>query len=480
MCYNFRVKSKALITISLCSVLVGAGITAYGAPTFASGATSSATEYPDIFIDCVNDNLDGLIDFATDGKSYAFADKTGVVVVENEERTVYEIKNISALDSYAGTYYYQLGTVSYSLPLKTESDYDGFPSDYSRAILADGSDYIIHTDGKCYYRAYGELSYSPLEGDEGEQTCYKLKVYDGVAYALLGSGTSAKNDKTVKKLNGKSCESVNPTYIDFKGVTEVSIGTVKESLSSFNSEKLHFATLEHGSYYTQIDLENLSGSYFSVIDDDIDYGTYRCGYDGVITSDEIMLVLGESGNATVFTYGGNCYITLSKKLQQDDYTQNTSVEETNFQAYINAPDWIYSSPYICNATKTVELTALDTVKVVGKVSTKIVDRQFYKIEFGEGEDISTGYVLEEFLEAYPESETEHPDDKNFGVIKDDRYEDGDLVKIVVLLLIVIALVLIGLSYITYVLTSKKRRALKRAESQNGDGEQSELNDERED
>ena len=465
MCYNFRVKSKALFTISLCSVFAAAGVAAYGSSLFAAAATPSATEYPTIFTDYVNDNLDGVVDFATDGESFAFADKKGIIVVENEERTWYDIKNVSALDYYDGTYYYKQGPTSYSLPAKEEASYDLFPTDYSRAILADGSDYIIHTDGKCYYRAYGELSYSSLVGGEGDMTCSKLKIYDNVAYALLGSGTGTKNDITVKKLSGTACTDVNPSYIDFTGVETVALGTIKSSLQTYNLKELHFSKLNDGSYYTKINIDNLSGSYFDAKREN----TFKCGDDGAISSDEIMLVLGESGNAKVFTDGTNCYIALSENLEKDDYTEKTSITEAEFtNAYINAPDWIYASPFLGGATKAVKLTAGDSVKVTGKVSTQIVGLQFYRVELGEGEEIVTGYVLSEFLQPYTVGETEHPDDKNFGAVKDPHYSDDDLVKVVVLLLIVIALVLIGLSYITYQLTSKKRKALKQAESQKDD------------
>ena len=471
MCYNFRVKSKALFTISLCAALTAAGVATFGGTLSASAATST-TDYPEIFTDYVNDNLVGLVDFATDGSTFAFADRNGIVVVDNGERTQYEISNVTALDCDDGTYYYKRGANSYSLLTSELADYE-FSSDYSRAILSDRSDYIIHTDGKCYYHAYGELSYSPLDGNESDKTCSKLKVYNDVAYALLETDepNGYGNDFTVKKLHGKTCEDVNPSYIDFKEVEKVALGTIKSSLLNYNLEKPHFAKLDYASYYTQINIHNLSGDYFDIgenakngVTDDKakkEY-TFKCGYDGVITSDTVVLILGESGNAKVFTYNDSCYIALSKNLTEVS-SEQPGLEETNYNAYLNAPDWLYSSPYICDATKAVELTAGDSVKVTGKVTSKVGGRQFYQVQFYDGDEQITGYVLEGFLNGY--AETEHPDDKNFGVIDDPRYSDDDLVKIVVLLLIVIALVLIGLTYITYVLTSKKRKALKQAENQ---------------
>lgn len=467
MCYNFGVKSKALLTISLCAVLAAAGGVAYKGTSFASAATLT-TDYPDIFIDCVNDNLVGLVDFATDGESFAFADKNGIVVVGNGERTLYEISNVNALDCKDGAYYYRRGTTSYSLATSELSDYE-FSLDYKFARLSDGSEYIIHTDDKCYFRAYGELSYSSLDGDESDKACYKLKVYDNVAYALLKSDTPS--EYTVKKLDGRTCDDVNPSYIDFKGVEKVALGTIKNSLLKYNLDKPHFAKLSFDSYYTQINIYNLSGDYFDIGENNKsgtndgqskkEY-TFKCGEDGAIGSDAVVLILGESGNAKVFTYNENCYIALSTNLTEVN-SEQTGLEEKDFNAYLNAPDWLYSSPYICDATKAVELTAGDSVKVTGKVTSKIGGRQFYQVQFYDGDEQVTGYVLENFLNSY--SEAEHPDDKNFGVIDDPHYSDDDLVKIVVLLLIVIALVLIGLTYITYVLTSKKRRALKQAEGQ---------------
>ena len=464
MCYNFRVKSKALFTISLCAAFAAAGAAILSGTTTASAATAPSTHYPTNLTGYVNDNLEGFVDFATDGDSFAFADRNGITVVENGERTKYDIKNVSALDYYDSTYYYKLGPACYSLSTLEQSDNDKFLTDYSYARLNDGSQYKIHTDAKCYYLAENELNFRPIEiSDE----CTKLKVYNNIAYAFIKSSESSKI--TVKKLDGTTCEDVNPSYIDFTDVEKVALGTIKSSLGSYNLDKLHFAKLEYGKYYSEININNVSGEYF-----DADRNkTYRCGDEGAISADEIMLVLGESGSdTTVFTHGGKCYIAYSEHLKTDDYTEQTSVEEAEFtNAYVNAPDWIYSSPYLCGATKAVKLTAGDAVRVTGKISTEIIGLQFYKVEFGEEDEKATGYVLSGLLKPYTADDTEHPDDKNFGVINDPYYSEDDLVKIVVLLLIVIALVLIGLTYITYVLTSKKRKALKQAESEKTDADE---------
>lgn len=472
MCYNFRVKSKVIFTISLCAAFAAAGVAAYAnsSPTYA--ATSSDKDYPLIFTEFVNENLDGLVDFATDGKSYAFADRNGIIVVKDEERTKYDIKNVSALDYYNGTYFYKMGSNSHSLPTLEPVNYE-FSTDYSHKSIYDDSgkilcEYKIHTDGKCYYLAKNELNFVPIE-DSGE--CYKLKVYNKVAYALIASDEPGADGKiTVKQLNGTECKDVNPSYIDFTGVEQVALGSVKDSFKSYNLEKLHFSRLKFGSYYTEINIDNLSGEYFDTDKDK----TYKCGDDDAIRSDEVMLILGEtgeSGKTKVFTHGGKCYMAHTDSLQPDSETEDNSIETAEFtDAYINAPDFIYSSPFLVNATKTAKLSAGDEVKVKGKLSNVIVGMQFYKIEYGEGDEKTTGYVLSEFLRPFIAGETEHPDDKNFGVVKDPDYSEDDYVKIAVLLLIVVVLVLIGLSYITYVLTNRKHRMVKQIETEKTDEE----------
>ena len=469
-------KRKSLFTISLCTLAVTAGVALFGAPSVASAATSS-TKYPNIFTETVNDNFDGLKDFATDGNSYAFADSNGITVVKNGERTQYEVSKVEALDCKDGVYYYKSKDSTYSLPADGEGSpelslFNDFYKNDSHVQIYDGGkvlcEYKIHIDGKCYYLAENALNFEPIENSN---TCTKLKVYNNTVYALIETDTlnDNGNNLTVKKLGGKADEDINPTYIDFKGVMGIELGTIKSSLLNYNLSSPHFSKLESGSYYTQIDIENLSGKYFKLGDNgsaeestaeikDKLYYTFKCGDEDAISPDTELLVLGESGNATVFTYDDKCYITL--KLTTED---DIGLEPAEYNALINAPDWIYSSPYPCNATKTVELTAHDTVKVTGKVESKISGRQFYQVQFYKGDDQVTGYVLESFLSSYPE--TEHPDDKNFGTIVDPEYSDDDLVKIVVLLLIVIVLVLIGLTYITYILTSKKRKAAKQAEGQ---------------
>ncbi len=460
MCYNFRVKSKALFTISLCAVCAAAGAAAYSHSSAYAATDGAATHYPEIFTEYVNDNLEGLTDFATDGQSYAFADRNRIVVVENGERTKYEIKSVSAIDYANGTYYYKLGSNSYSLPSCESANYE-FSSDYSRAIItgtdARSGDYKI-VEGKAYFCTVGSLSYTPLDTQDD---CLKFKVYNNTAYAFMQSAESNEkgNTVTVKKLEAENITDVNPSYIDFKGTKQVSLGTIKTSLATFNSQSPHFVTLNYGSYYTEININNLSGDNFEALE------TYKCGDEGTIPSDEVMLALGETGNAKIFTYGGKCYITLSASLKSDDYTDETCIGQAEFEnAYINAPDWIYSSPHLCTATKGAKIAAGDAVKVTGKVSNEIVGLQFYKVELGEGEAKTTGYVLSGLLRPYTAEESDHPDDKNFGVIKDPDYSEEDVVKITVLLLIVIALVLIGLSYITYVLTSKKHKMYKQIDT----------------
>lgn len=462
MCYNFRVKSKVIFTISLCTAIAAAGIATYGGSGSVYAATSPATHYPEIFTEYVNDKLDGFVDFATNGKkSYAFADRNGIIVVENEERTKYDIRGVSALDYVNGSYYYKLGSNSYSLSTSEPVNYE-FTN--PPALLDDGSQYEI-IEEKCCYHAKGTYDFKPID-DTNE--CYKLKVYNNVAYAILKTEANEYgNTKIVKKLNGTSSEEVNPSYIDFTGVEDVGLGTIKSSLSSYNLEKPRFATLDYGSYYTEINMDNLSGDSFDADKDK----TYKCGDIGAIAADEVMLVLGETGNAKVFTRGGECYIALSKNLQTATQVEDESVDSPEFtDAYINAPDFIYSAPYLLNATKAAKLAAGDAVKVVGKISSEIVGLQFYKIEFGDDDNKTTGYVLSDFLRPYTAGETEHPDDKNFGIIKDPGYTEDDYVKIVVLLLIVVVLVLIGFAYISYILTNKRRKSVKPIETDKPDEE----------
>lgn len=461
MCYNCGVKSKSLSEISYVAAVAVAGIAGvcatagFFAPRNAYASAYRETRYPEIFTEYVNDNLDGFTDFATDGKSYAFADRNGIIVVKDETRTPYDVKNVSAIDCYDGKYYYKVGSNSYSLSTLETADY-AFSSDYSRAILSDGSDYIIHTDGKAYFRAFGELTYEPIENSSA---CKKLKVYANIAYAFLeGEANDNGNTVTVKKLSGVSCTDVNPSYIEFKGTKHVSLGDVKTSLKTFNTQKPEFVTLNAGSYYTEIDINNLAGEEFDAKE------TYKCGDMGALYPSEVMLSLAETGNAKVFTDGEKCYIALSKNLKTDDYATEGGITEAEFtRAYVTAPDRIFSSPYLSDSTALCEIGAGDEVRVLGKVSAQNVRLQFYKVETGEGANKVTGYMLGGLLQPASDGEGEHPDDKNFGIVSDPDYSQDDLIKIVVLLLVVIALVLIGLAYVTYVLTSKKRGKYKKVD-----------------
>ncbi|MBD5632304.1 MAG: hypothetical protein HDP34_03660 [Clostridia bacterium] len=444
------VKKLSFLTISLCTAACSA-LTCGGLTAFAD--TGAQTVYPEsTFIQHANDGLSGISDYAANGGIYAFADGNSITVIESENRTVYEIGSlVTALDCSDGKFYYKDGTgTTFSLPDKTAVQNYTF-QEYDELVSTDDGEYKL-LDGKINYCPKASAQYEEIASDE---TFSKLKKYDGVAYAVGG-------DKLYKLLKTE-LEHVNPSYTDFSKTSQIIIGNTVDKLKGCNLDKPHFVSLKGGAYITSLNLDDLSGEYFRV------GKTYKIGASDAPAAGKEALLLCKTGandEVSIVTLGGVCYMMLTENAPEVEKPE-AMVPTDNTTATVSiAESFAYSSPYVCNGTKLFALKSGETVKVLGKVlkttSSELV-RDFYKIEYtDENGETVTGYVPFGYI-----SEFNYSEDEPFKT-EDPDYTQSDAVKTVILVLVIVALVLIAVGYLTYVTTSDKTK--KRNKGNNKKGE----------
>lgn len=434
------VKVKQALTTLFCGVLSATALLTGAALSHAENAdaASAKTHYPEVFTGNINDEMPAITDFATDGETFVFADRSCIMKVSGGERIRYDVRAVSALDFSGGKFYYRVGTQAYTLGDDEAVEYT-FRTDFPSP--PDGDYKILESEGvgSVYYCAKSALNFEKIAGADGVT---RLKVYKNTVYALKADG--------VYKLNGLNApESVNPSYTDFSDTQTVSVGTAVDDLKSYNLTSPHMAMLERGAYFTEIVLNNLLGAeYFTV-------GETYTDADGIFPYDDAVLILCETGNAAIFTYGGKNYVTLSQNCVQLDSALST-VAFT--QAIVSAENCAYAAPYVGDALKSFNLKAGEVVKVIGMAGkNSAVNDEFYLVEHTSASGkTEVGYMLTDMVIGYFGDESpSSPDDKNYQQVADPEYSDKDLVKVVILVIVIILLVLIALGYLVYVATGKK-------------------------
>ncbi len=434
-------KKLGFVTISLCAAVC---FTAAGGSLNVFADTNNKTVYPEsTFIQHANDQLNAVTDYAAYGEIYAFADGNRITVIESENRTVYEIgSEVRALDCDGEVFYYKDGAgKAFSLPQKTPAEDYVFTYSDGYAKTDDGEYKLV--EGKIGYCPKNSLQYEELTA-EGQFS--NLKVYDNVAYAL--------NDNKLYKILKTELQHVNPAYTDFSAASKIYIGDTAEKLKTCNTEKPNFVTLKGGAYLTNVDLDDISGDYFKT------GNTYKVGDgDGLAAGKEALLLCrtGENGEVSIVMLGGQCYILNSVNAVAAENSALITTDEATATVSI-AKGYAYSSPYVCNGTKLFELKSGEAVKVIGKVlktSAAELVRDFYKIEYiNENDEKLTGYVPFGYISQFNYSEDQP------SKTEDPDYNTSDAVKTVVLVLVIVALALIAVGYMTFVMTSGKVKKTK--------------------
>lgn len=452
------------VLFAACSICIAAA--AVAAPLSAFAAEDAALpQYPEIHDDVLV--LDSLTDFAVaEGSTFALANGNTVVRCEGEFIYDYEFDS-SVTDVYefdssvtdidydqeSEKFYYSLdgGETSYILPdspedLPGEQAEHNFEASHITKTARDLKNGFIY-----YYNDSGEL----VVVDKIAETTTPLnltnaKVYGDKLYAIF--------DICIYEIIGKDPEKIEIRYSNYDKLKYIYVGDVAEKLKTYstfdkNPRYVNIATayatrftLDLLAPYDENGNEQSAPEYFPVSDpkNNTSYISGRA------------LLLYQSEEIRIVAQGKNTYIMRADGAIDLDDDLKTPVEEGTTATANVVGGYAHSLPFMSNATRTFAIAPNEELKILYRVSNTaahpdVLAYDFYLVENSEGEQ---GYVITRYFNSLnqpPINEgepTTHPDG---SPSTDNR------IKTVILIIVVVALVLICAGYITWVVTSGKRK-----------------------
>ncbi|MDE5766391.1 MAG: hypothetical protein K2I17_04415, partial [Clostridia bacterium] len=418
--------ANRLFTIALASVC-GAAIMSVGGVFAAEG---NQTYYPQDFERTLT--LESLRDYAISGDTYAFAYGTSIRILSTDESGERQLKDyphtseVIELDynEKGDLYFKDIMNVTYLYsspkPTATEEEYVFQLTDITDIKI----DNILYTldkpDGLLTCRNNG----TPTEIGSGFS---KLKEYGGAIYAV--------KDNVPHKITESTSEALDLSYTDFNGAKNIYSGDTKAKLESV-SGMVETAQILKDRYYTQINAEEI-GEKFTPIRTQKTTGNTPC------------LILCESGNASIVSIGGECFVTATDNLTERAYCQSN----TDGKTYYAIEDvGVYTTPFMSGSTRitTLKSGATHEVTVLEKFVHTVLSTEFCKISFKEDGETVIGYVAANFLTPYKFSAEDFQ--PTHGGDKDFDYRTN--VVSVVLAVLIVGLVLIAVLYVTII--GKKR------------------------
>lgn len=439
-----NVKRKLLLITTLAAVTAA---TIAIAPAYAAESTDGANlpEYPTSFVRTLDMSKEGLTDYAVNGTDFAFAVQTKIYVITNDERGDRSLPKpldvgtqIISLDYAEGKLYYKTNENAYCYPDKSTPVEHSFQTASPNIEIGDNL-YLLNN--RTELKLFNRKDQSETVIGEGFSN---LKEYGGTAYAVKNNCPYA--------LDGQTAEAISLEYTDFSAADSIASGNIPDMLKA-NGYAVKTAVLTDGSYYTQIDAENI-GETFKQVKTDKANGAISC------------IVLAEEGNLSVISAGGNCYVTATDSLTPSAYSApaNDWAQGSNGQrkAYLRERTGIYSCPYMCAATRIAQpsVTSPITVNVQEKFALDFVDTVFYRISYtGDNGSAVTGFVAAAYLDQYDYS----ADANEPTVSGNEGFSYDNNIATVILVLVIVGLVIIAIVYLTVVGTrgSKEKKGKKR-------------------
>ena len=326
-------------------------------------------------------------------------------------------------------------TLTYSVDALKAVEYTGgheFQNiNNSLMLIEDGVFYTLDEDGELTYWNVGKKT---TVGNGFSL----LKSYGGEVYAV-------KEKKPYKISEGVEKE-LNLAYINTDSANNIKTGDTAKKLKEA-SRSVEIKRLKSNVYFTQIKLDEI-GDTFTV---DGEGGTQKS------LSQMLCLVLCESGNATIFSIGSNCYITATENLE-DGETDDKCTPTSDGKTYYAVTDvGVYASPFMCEGTRigTLKSGADHPVKVTERFQHTVFKNkpddnsttEFCMVSYEEDGKTVTGFVSSNFLSVYNFSGEDNERNPNAG---DDNFDYGTNVTSVVLAVIIVGLVIIAVLYLSMI------------------------------
>jgi len=454
------VKKKLFLLTTLAAAITAATIPL--SPAFAETGSAikfEVSEYPSSFVRTLDMSADGLSDYAINGDTYAFASKTSIYVLSTDKSgdRALESKDIgtqiAAVDFEKDKLYFKSTSGNaYAYPDAASPVEHAFPS-VTYSIKIDSDLYLLNSETS-ELEIFNETTGNKSKVGTGFS---QLKLYGDKAYAV--------KDNCPYVLDGATATPLDLGYTDFSAADNIQSEPVATALKS-GSYAVKTATLKDGSYYTQIDADDVGQNFKQIKTVKAD-GAISCLvlFSGKENTDEISVIVA----------GGNCYVTSTANLQPLAYNPpaNDWEQGPNSQrkAYVRERTGVYSSPYMCKATLIAQINAEQAVPVtvVEKFALDFIDAYaaFYRISFTDanGKEVS-GFVSASFLDEYDYSaDVNQPTDSG---TENFKYENN--ITTVILVLVVVGLVIIAIVYLTVVGTKSDKNAKKKRKKQQDDEE----------
>ena len=249
-------------------------------------------------------------------------------------------------------------------------------------------------------------------------------------------------------------------YTDFSAANHINKGDAESILAS--TYQVRTVTLRpqtsdgHDTYVTKIDLD-AAGTTFSA------QGTQK------ITGDRSALAIADIGNATIIVMPdenglSQSYITLTAAVENSDYSAPANDLEN---AYALTELYIYSRPYMCEATAIAKVPASTIFSVEEKFELRYLKGVFYRVKCTIDGKQTEGFVAGSLLSPYTFA-TENEDEQSTGT---QGFEYGDRTETVIIVLLIILLVLIAVGYIIFYVTKKGEGNVRRRKKPTHDDEQ---------
>ena len=383
---------------------------------------------------------------------YAFAYSTGVYILttnESDERQlithVHTAQVVEVDFDSAGTLYFKdlLGasyTLTYSSAASKSAAYEGEHSfqgiGKSKLDISDEVFYTLNKEGKLTYWNNGDTSYF---GDGFSM----MKTYGEKVFAVKNNKPYNITDSTPDSL-----KDLGLVYINTDGAKNILSGDTAEKLK-ISATTVKIAKIKAGAYYTQIDANNI-GKTFTV---DERGGTQKAVGE---TSCLVLYTMDKSsGNASVISKDGNCYITATENLVPDE----DCPYNTDGKTYYSISDvGVYSSPFISEATRiaTLKSGADHPVQVLKRFNHTVFATEFCQISYEEDGKTVTGYVASGFLNVYNFA----AEDKKPAEGGDAEFDYGTNVTSVVLAVTIVGLVIIAILYVSLIGVKGKGKSKK--------------------
>ncbi len=433
-------KFKRTLTITLALTCGAVILSAQGA--FAAEETPP-TVYPQSFVRTL-DLEGGINDYAIYGDNVSVASKTGVYTIstdENGDRKLTSYAHESTVYNVDydenGQLYFKTSANAFTYPqLAPADDFTFRRLNKTLFVMSDSVHYTLNPqDGTLSFWRNDE---APVDVGEGFA---KVKAY--------GDGIYAVKDNLLYRITEAVANAVDLSYTDFSGADRISVLEAAAGLK--NAEySVHTAKIKDNAYYTRVDPEKIGapyGDYFTQI------LTYKA--DG----EQSCLVLFRGTEASVVTMRGAMYVTANSSLVDEEYTPPVN-DWGGRRAYVTQDVNLYSSPFMCEATKIAHVKSDPTfpMNVTEKFELDYVNHTFYRVNFTneQGETV-TGFIAGGFLGEYyyPADDLKPVEggDENFVY-------DTNIVS-AVLAVSIVALVIIAILYLSFSASKKDRKKKKK-------------------